>query len=85
MIKITDKYAIDSDLHQWKISKHLPASEKKPERWEGIKFYESLPACTKALRDLLLRTSDYDSFAQLEKNAKAINRLIEKKLRGIPE
>ena len=84
MIKITDKYAIDSDSNQWKICEYRRASEKKPERWEGVKFYTSLPACTKALRDLLLRTSDYDSFASLEKNAKAINRLLEKKLRGLP-
>ncbi len=81
MIVISNKYAIGSDDKQWKIYKHVSATEKSDAHWVPIKFFGSLSSCIEALRGLLIRTSDYQSFADLERNIREINRLLDKKLK----
>ena len=83
MIILNENLAIDSDTNQWKLCKHQKATENNPESWPAFKFFTTFSACTEAARQHLLRTSKYDSFADLERNLKAINKLLEKKLRSI--
>ena len=81
MIIINDKFAIDSDSRCWKICKHQGATEKSPEAWSAFKYYPSLQSAYDALREILLRTSEYDSFADLDRNLRQINKLLDKKLK----
>lgn len=83
MIPITEELAIDSDAHQWKLCKLHRATEKTPEHWGAFKFYTSFSQLQEALRGYLLRTSEYESFADLEKNLRAINKLLEKRFRTL--
>ena len=81
MIVINDRYAIKSDERQWILCKTVKVSKRNPDGWDGFKYYTSLAALCESLRRILMRTSDYKSFADLTKNLVGINKLLEKKLR----
>ena len=81
MIEVTSKYGIRSDARTWILCKRGKATEKNPEGWVAIKYFVSLQALYDALRDILLRTSEYESFADLRKNLRAINVILDKALK----
>ena len=81
MIVINAKYAIKSDPNQWILCKPATVTEKSPSGWEGFKYYTTLPALCDALRDIMLRTSNYKSFTDLTVNLAEINKLLDKKLK----
>ncbi len=81
MIVINDKYAIKSDDRQWILCKAIKPSKTQPDGWSPFQFYTSLQACIDAVQGILLRTSEYKSFADLSKNLAAINRMLDKKLK----
>ena len=80
MIRINDKYAIKSDENQWMLCVRRRPSKSNPSEWTPKKFYVRLPALAAALHGILLRTSDYSSLADLERNADEISKMINKKL-----
>ena len=80
MIIINDKYAISSDSNQWVLSRNKAPNQQAP-IWRGFKYYGSLPPLISALHDILLRESDYSSFADLKQNARGITHLLDHKLK----
>jgi len=82
MIVINDKYAIRSDENQWILCCAVKPSKTYPTGWTPRKFYTSLGGLRRALHGILLRTSDYSSLADLERNADEISRLIDERLEG---
>ena len=83
MIVINDKYAVKSDTNQWILCRAIKPSKSQPDGWSGFKFYGSLQALISHLRGILLRESDYQSFADLERNTREITRLLDKKLKAV--
>ena len=81
MIVINDQFAIDSNRREWRICQHRSATEKSPESWEPIHFYGSLSGAIEALRGILIRTSEYESWAELERNVRGINKLLDKRFK----
>lgn len=81
MIVINDKYAIKSDINQWMICRKIKETEKNPKGWEPFKYYHSLESLSHALSGILLRTSDYESFAELSARAGEISAMLDKKLK----
>jgi hypothetical protein len=82
MIIVNDKYAIRSDENQWILCCAVTPSKTYPTGWTPRKFYGSLGGLRKALHGILLRTSDYSSLADLERNADQISDLIDRRLEG---
>ena len=74
--------AIRSDESQWILCTRIKASKSYPDGWKGRKFYTSLGGLRRALHGILLRTSDYSSLADLERNAYEISDLIDRRLEG---
>jgi len=83
MIIINDKYTIKSDKDQWMLCKPCKATKSNPTGWKAFKFYASQGDLAASLAQILLRTSDYDSFAQLSTNAKNISEMLDYKLKDI--
>ncbi len=81
MIAINAKFAIKSDSRQWILCKAIKPSKTQPDGWSPFQFYVSLQALMDALRDIMLRTSEYESFADLSKNLAEINKLLDRKLK----
>jgi hypothetical protein len=82
MIVINEQYAIRSDQNQWTLCVCVKPSKSYPEGWRPRKFFSSLGSLRSALHGILLRTSDYSSLADLERNADQISNLIDKRLDG---
>ena len=82
MIAINDKYAVKSDASQWILCRAVRASDSYPDGWKPSKYFMSLRGLTEALRNIMLRESEYKSFADLEVNLRGINKLLEKTFRG---
>ena len=82
MIVISDKYAVKSDANQWILCRPIKASESYPDGWKPFKYFTSLRGLTEALRNIMLRESEYKSFADLEVNLRGINKLLEKTFKG---
>ena len=85
MIILTDKLAIKSDQYQWILCKPCKITDKTPSGWQGYKYYTSLEQAAKAAAGILLRTSEYDSFAELSSNAREISRLLDIKLKDMED
>lgn len=81
MIVVNDKYAIGSDPLQWIIYVPTTPSKSNPNEWKPKWFYPSLEGAIAGLEAVLLRTSDYESFKDLETNARGIRRLMEKRFK----
>ena len=82
MIVINDKYAIKSDENQWILCCAVKPSKTYPTGWTPRKYYTSLGGLRRALHGILLRTSDYSSLADLERNSDEISDLIDRRLEG---
>ena len=82
MIVINDQYAIRSDDSQWILCVCVKPSKSYPDGWRSRKFFGSLGSLRSALHGILLRTSDYSTLADLERNADQISNLIDKRLEG---
>ena len=80
MIIIDEKYAIKSDENQWMLCVRRSPSKSNPSEWAPKKFYARLPALAAALHGILLRTSDYSSLRDLERNADDISAMINARL-----
>jgi hypothetical protein len=80
MIVINDSYAIRSDETQWALCVRVKPSKSYPDGWRSRKFFTSLGSLRSALHGILLRTSDYSSLEDLERNANEISDLIDKRL-----
>ena len=80
MIVINDSYAIRSDENQWILCARIKPSKSYPDGWKPRKFFGSLGGLRRALHGILLRTSDYSSLTDLERNADEISRLIDERL-----
>ena len=80
VIGINDKWAIRSDENQWMLCVRRSPSKSNPSEWTPKKFHARLPALAAALHGILLRTSEYSSLADLERNADEISKLIGKRL-----
>jgi len=80
MMVITDKWAIRSDENQWILCCAVKPSKTYPTGWTPRKFYGSLGSLRKALHGILLRTSDYSSLADLDRNADDISAMINQRL-----
>ena len=82
MIVINDQYAIRSDETQWILCNAVKRSKSYPDGWRPRKFFGSLGSLRSALHGILLRTSDYSSLEDLERNANEISDLIDRRLEG---
>ena len=82
MIVVNDSYAIRSDENQWILCPRIKTSKSYPDGWRSRKFFGSLGGLRRALHGILLRTSDYSSLTDLERNADEISRLIDERLEG---
>ena len=82
MIVINDSYAIRSDENQWILCCAVKPSKSYPAGWKPRKFFASLGGLRRALHGILLRTSDYSSLTDLERNANEISDLIDSRLEG---
>ena len=82
MIVINDNYAIRSDESQWILCARIKPSKSYPDGWKPRKFFGSLGSLRRALHGILLRTSDYSSLTDLERNANEISDLIDRRLEG---
>ena len=82
MIVINSKWAIRSDENNWILCCAVKPSKTYPTGWTPRKFYGSLGGLRRALHGILLRTSDYSSLTDLERNADEISRLIDERLEG---
>ena len=82
MIKVNEKYAIDSDKDQWVI-KHFNPSKRDPDYWRPIKFYTTLDSAIKSLGDMMIRESDYDSAQQLMSNVRNTVKLLNDTFEGV--
>jgi hypothetical protein len=82
MIVITDEFAIRSDETQWILCACVKPSKSYPDGWRPRKFFGSLGTLRSALHGILLRTSDYSSLEDLERNADQISNLIDGRLEG---
>jgi hypothetical protein len=80
MIIIDGKYAIKSDEYQWMLCVRRSPSKSNPSEWAPKKFYTRLPALAAALHGILLRTSDYSSLVDIERNAHEISVMINTRL-----
>ena len=80
MIVINDNYAIRSDENQWILCVRIKPSKSYPDGWKPRKFFSSLGGLRRALHGILLRTSDYSSLEDLERNADETGKLIDKRL-----
>jgi len=86
MIKLNDKYAIKSDINQWMLCQYrkpVMKAGKMTDGWVPIKFYSSISQLIKGTATLLLRKSQYSSFSELLINQRAINAMIDDKLKGL--
>jgi len=84
MIKVNDKYAIDSDKYQWIIKKKITPTEKYPNKeWEPIRYFTTPQAAVKGLGELLIRTSDYHSAEELKACAEAVAALLDVKFKEL--
>jgi len=86
MIVLNDKYAIKSDANQWQLCKWIGQKEKHgklSDGWEPYKYYSSLAQLVQGTATLLLRKSEYESFRDLLDNQRAINAMIDDKLKGL--
>ena len=81
MIVINDQYAIRSDQNQWTLCVCVKLSKSYPDGWRPRKFFSSLGSLRSALHGILLRTSEYSSLVDLERNADEISRLIDERLK----
>jgi hypothetical protein len=82
VIVINDQYAIRSDESQWTLCTSVKPSKSYPDGWRPRKFFGSLGSLRSALHGILLRTSDYSSLTDLERNADQISNRIDKRLDG---
>jgi hypothetical protein len=82
MIVIDKKWAIKSDENQWILCARIKVSKSYPDGWRHRKFFGSLGGLRRALHGILLRTSDYSSLADLERNSDEISNLIDRRLEG---
>ena len=80
MIVINDSYAIRSDENQWILCARIKPSKSYPDGWKPRKFFGSLGSLRRALHGILLRTSDYSSLEDLERNADDISVMINARL-----
>jgi hypothetical protein len=80
MIVVNDSYAIRSDENQWILCTRIKPTKSYPDGWKGRKFYTSLGSLRRALHGILLRTSEYSSLPDLERNAEAISKMINERL-----
>ena len=85
MIVLNDRYAIKSDENQWILCKWAgePKTSKSGDGWKPIKFHSSLTQLVQGTCTLLLRKSQYTSFDELLANQRAINAMIDDKLKGL--
>ena len=65
MIKVNDKYAIDSDSHCWRVKKFKGIDKKGKEVWEPFLFLRTLDRAAQELTHLMVRESDYNSVTTL--------------------
>ena len=82
VIVINDKWAIRSDENQSILCCAVKPSKSYPDGWKPRKFFGSLGGLRRALHCILLRTSDYSSLPDLERNADEISDLIDRRLEG---
>jgi hypothetical protein len=82
VIILNDKYALRSDESQWILCVCAKPSKSYPDGWRPRKFFTSLGSLRSALHGILLRTSDYSSLEDLERNANEISDLIDRRLEG---
>ena len=82
MIVINNQYAIRSDQNQWSLCVCVKPSKSYPDGWRPRKFFSSLGSLRSALHGILLRTSEYSSLVDLERNANQISDLIDRRLEG---
>ena len=82
MIVINSKYAVKSDANQWTLCRAVKPNKANPDGWAAFKYFMALQGLVEALRSIMLRESEYKSFADLEVNLRGINKLLEKTFRG---
>jgi hypothetical protein len=80
MIVINESYAIRSDENQWILCVSVKPSKTYPTGWTPRKFYGSLGGLRKALHGILLRSGEYSSLSDLERNADDISAMINARL-----
>ena len=83
-VQINETWGFDSDSLQWILRKHkgkgFKPTAKNPSPWGAVKFYPSLLRLAHALHEIMLRTSEYHSIADLQKNSDEISDLLRDKL-----
>ena len=89
MIKLNDKYAIKSDENQWMLCVWVGQKIKNKkydtlsDGWKPVKYYSSITQLVEGTATLLLRKSQYSTFRELLDNQRAINAMIDDKLKGL--
>lgn len=65
-VELDDKWAITSDSMQWKLCSIVNAENGK--RYQAQKYYPNLMLLFKNLYSIMVRTSDYESLADIVEN-----------------
>jgi len=81
-LPINDRYRVTSDSRQWIVERHsIPsaadAKKGKTGSWTAIKYYMNWEQLSKAMKEMMLMESEYQSHKDLLKNAAAIAELMD--------
>ncbi len=77
MIVVNKDYAIGSDPLQWIIYRRLKPTEKNPDGgWQAKYYFTTIERAIKELYQIILRSSDCESFAELVALAKATEEML---------
>jgi hypothetical protein len=88
LIKLTEKFALSSDSHQWMIRERTrpmnKKTKKREEKWSAWGCYCATPEQTiKHFAEYLLRTGDATTPAELIELAESITRTMKIKLKEL--